>query len=145
MVGICSRRKDFVIFRKSTVGEKSSFLFSSSTVGEKSSFLFSPHKFFCFSSDPYFLFCFFVFFLFQLKSVDFQQFNFIARGRHSVSSFENCNTVFELGGIDWIELHSAEIKTCQMGVVGFDASLHSRLGSGVTLHNEKNKTQADMQ
>ena len=32
-----------------------------------------------------------------------------------------------------------------MGVVGFDASLHSRLGSGVTLHNEKNKTQADMQ
>jgi len=86
-----------------------------------------------------------VFFLFQLKSVDFQQFNFIARGRHSVSFFENYNTVFELGGIDWIELHSAEIKTCQMGVVGFDASLHSRLGSGVTLHNEKNKTQADMQ
>ena len=32
-----------------------------------------------------------------------------------------------------------------MGVVGFDASHHSRLGSGVTLHNEKNKTQADMQ
>ena len=65
--------------------------------------------------------------------------------RHSVSSFENCNTVLELGGIDWIELHSAKIKTCQMGVVGFDASLQSRLGSGVTLHNEKNKMQADMQ
>jgi len=53
--------------------------------------------------------------------------------------------VLELGGIDWIELHSAKIKTCQMGVVGFDASLQSRLGSGVTLHNEKNKMQADMQ
>ena len=115
MVGICSRRKDFVIFSSSTVGEKSIFFSQVAQGGKSQVFFFSPHNFFVSLQIPIFCIVFFYSVLFvSIKKREFQTVSISLQGVGTVSVLLKIATLC-LNWEEYIELHSAEIKNLSNG------------------------------